>query len=111
MQRIKKGDKVVVITGKNKGGSGIVLKIMPARQQAIVEGLNKVTRHKKKDQTTKRAAKQSTGKVQQEAPIFLSKLALFDQKAKQQTIGKIKYFMDPKTNKKTRVFKKSNNTL
>lgn len=108
MQRIRKGDKVVVITGKNKGGSGIVLKVLTKQNKAIVEGINKVTVYKK-EQVNKRS--KQTNPTTKEAPLPLNKLALFDQKAKQQTIGKIKYQIDPKTKQKTRVFKKTNNAI
>jgi large subunit ribosomal protein L24 len=72
MQRIKKGDKVRVISGKNKGKEGIATKIFPKCNCAIVEGLNIVKVHQKPSQKNENKG----GIITKEAPINLSKLAL-----------------------------------
>ena len=51
--KIKKGDKVVVISGHEKGKEGIVTKTFPKEEKVIVEGLNKVTKHNKPNQQNK----------------------------------------------------------
>ncbi len=79
--KIRKGDRVVVLTGRSKGKRGDVLKVMPKEDRALVQGVNMVKRHTK---PTQRAA---GGIVEQEAPIHLSNLA----------------HIDPQTNRPTRV--------
>ena len=69
--RIKKGDKVVVISGHEKGKEGIVTKTMPKEEMVIVEGLNKVTKHNKPNQQN------TEGSITtKEAPIHVSNLSL-----------------------------------
>jgi large subunit ribosomal protein L24 len=70
--KIKKGDKVVVLTGKDKGRSGEVLQVMPADQRALVRGINVATKHQKQ------SASEQGGLVRNEAPIHLSNIALAD---------------------------------
>ena len=70
--RIKKGDKVVVITGRDKGRSGEVIKVMPKESRALVRGVNMVTRHQQQ------TAAQQGGLVRKEAPIHLSNIAIAD---------------------------------
>jgi large subunit ribosomal protein L24 len=70
--KIKKGDKVIVLTGKDKGRSGEVIKVMPSENRALVRGVNVVTRHQKQ------TAAQEGGLVRKEAPIHLSNVALSD---------------------------------
>jgi large subunit ribosomal protein L24 len=79
--KIKKGDKVVVIAGKDKGKTGEVLKAMPAERRLIVQGVNMVKRH------TRPAMGNPGGIVEKEASIHVSNLA----------------HIDPKDNKPTRV--------
>ncbi len=74
MQKIKKGDKVVVLSGKDKGTSGEVIRVMPKEGRAVVKGVNMVTRHQKQTQT------QEAGIVRKEASIHLSNLAIADPK-------------------------------
>ena len=73
MLRIKKDDLVMVMSGKDKGKSGKILKIFPPIEKAIVEGLNMV---KKARRRTKQD--QQGGLIDIEAPIHLSNLMLFD---------------------------------
>ena len=70
--KIKKGDKVVVTTGRDKGRSGEVLQVMPKEDRAVVRGLNLVKRHQKQTQT------QEAGIVSKEASIHLSNLLIAD---------------------------------
>ena len=74
MQKIRKGDKVVVLAGKDKGRSGEVLRVMPKDDKAVVRGVNLVRRHQKQTQS------QEGGIISKEAPIHLSNLALTDPK-------------------------------
>ncbi|HVC60360.1 MAG TPA: 50S ribosomal protein L24 [Acetobacteraceae bacterium] len=78
--RIRKGDVVVVITGVNKGNRGEVLRVFPAADRALVQGVNMVTRHKK-------AAKmgEQSGRIEQEASVHLSNLMLVDPKSEKPT--------------------------
>ncbi len=83
---IKKGDKVYVNTGKQKGSTGNVLKVFVKEQKAIVEGINMVSK------STKPSAKNPQGGiVMQEAPIHISNLNLIDPKSGKPTrIGRRK---------------------
>ena len=72
--KIKKGDTVVVLTGRDKGKSGEVIRIMPTDNKALVRGINMVRRHQKQPQP------QEAGIVSKEAPIHLSNVALADPK-------------------------------
>ena len=66
--KFKKGDKVVVSTGRDKGRSGSILKMLPNDEKAIVQGINMVKRHQKQTQTAE------GGIISKEAPIHLSNL-------------------------------------
>jgi large subunit ribosomal protein L24 len=79
--RMKKGDKVIVIAGKDKGKRGEVLKVMPAESRVIVQGVNMVKRH------TRPSMGNPGGIVDKEASIHVSNVA----------------HIDPKDNKPTRV--------
>jgi large subunit ribosomal protein L24 len=72
--KIKKGDKVVVISGRDKGRSGEVLRVLPREDRAIVRGVNVVKRHQRQ------TMKQEAGIVSKEATIHLSNLAFADPK-------------------------------
>ena len=73
---IKKGDTVVVLAGDDRGKQGRVLSVQVAKQRAIVEGINMVTKH------TKPPAKHPQGgRIQMEAPIHISNLSLVDPKS------------------------------
>ncbi len=72
--KIKKGDKVVVITGRDKGRSGEVVRVMPSEAKALVRGVNVVKRHQRQTQT------QEGGIISKELPLALSNLALADPK-------------------------------
>lgn len=70
---IKKGDKVVVLSGEDKGKEGTVQEMLPKAGKAIVEGINVVKKHKKPSATDPQGGIEET-----EAPIYLSKLMLVD---------------------------------
>ncbi len=72
--KIKKGDKVVILTGRDKGKTGEVLQVMPKETRALVRGVNLVKRH------TKQSATQEAGIFSKEAPLHLSNLAIADPK-------------------------------
>ncbi len=72
--KIRKGDHVVVLTGKDKGKHGDVLKIMPKDNRAIVQGVNMVRRHQRQTQS------QDGGIISKEASIHISNLAIEDPK-------------------------------
>ncbi len=79
--KIKKGDKVTVIAGRDKGRSGEVIRVLPKEGRAVVRGVNLVKRHQRQ------TAKQEGGIISKEGTIHLSNLA----------------FVDPKDGKPTRV--------
>ncbi len=72
--KIRKGDKVVVLTGRDKGKTGEVLQVMPKETRAIVRGVNVVMRHQRQTQS------QEGGIIRKEAGIHLSNIALVDPK-------------------------------
>jgi large subunit ribosomal protein L24 len=72
--KIKKGDKVVVLTGRDAGKSGEVVQVMPKETRAIVRGVNLVKKHQKQ------TASQEGGIISKEAPIHLSNIAVADPK-------------------------------
>ncbi len=72
--KIRKGDHVVVITGKDKGKKGEVIKVMPAENRVIVKGVSMVRRHQRQTTT------QDGGIITKEAPIHVSNLAVEDPK-------------------------------
>jgi large subunit ribosomal protein L24 len=74
MQKIRKGDSVVVLAGKDKGRRGEVIRVMLKENKAIVRGVNIVRRHQRQ------TASQEGGIIAKEAPIHLSNLAIADPK-------------------------------
>ena len=72
--KIKKGDKVVVLAGRDKGKTGEVLQVMPKEERALVRGVNIVRRHQRQ------TASQEGGIISKEAPLHLSNLAYADPK-------------------------------
>lgn len=79
--KIRKGDKVVVLTGRDKGRTGEVIEVRPAESRVLVRGVNLVKRHQKQ------TANQEGGIISKEGPIHLSNIA----------------FADPKDGKPTRI--------
>ena len=72
--KIKKGDKVVVLAGRDKGRTGEVLQVMPKEERALVRGVNIVKRHQRQ------TAQAEGGIISKEAPINLSNIAVADPK-------------------------------
>ena len=79
--KLKKGDKVVVIAGKDKGKKGEISAVMPSDNKAIVDGLNIAIRH------TKQSAQSQGGRVAKDMPIDISNLALVDGNGKATRVG------------------------
>ncbi len=100
--KIKKGDNVVVLTGRDKGKQGEVLKIITETNRALVAGVNQVKKH------TKPSAAGNGGIVTKESPIHLSNIALADPKdGKATRVG----FAVGKDGAKSRVAKRSGETI
>jgi large subunit ribosomal protein L24 len=97
MQKIRKGDKVVVLTGKDKGRSGEVLQVLPKEDRAVVRGVNMVKRHQRQTQS------QEAGIINKEASIHLSNIAIADPKDGKPT--RVGFQIDG--DKKVRVAKRS----
>ena len=72
--RIRKGDKVVVLSGRDKGRSGEVIEVHPRAERALVRGVNMVKRHQRQ------TAQQEGGIISKELPVHLSNLAIADPK-------------------------------
>ncbi|MGK6313016.1 50S ribosomal protein L24 [Neorhizobium sp. CSC1952] len=81
MQKIKKGDNVVVLTGKDKGRTGEVLQVLPKEDRAVVRGVNMVKRHQRQTQT------QEAGIINKEASIHLSNIAIVAKDGKPTRVG------------------------
>ncbi len=79
--KIKKGDRVIVLTGRDKGRTGEVLRVIPSEERVLVQGVNMVKRHQRPSQIS------PGGITEKEAPIHISNVA----------------HIDPKTDKPTRV--------
>lgn len=95
--RIKKDDTVMVITGKDKGKKGKVLKAMPKDNKVIVEGINMQTKHQKQTKNAKSEIKH------QEGPIDVSNVMYYDSKEK----APVKLGYQIKDGKKSRISKKT----
>ena len=100
--KIKKGDKVVVITGKDKGKTGEVTQVIPTENRVVVSGVNMMTKHSKPTQTSQ------GGLLRVEAPMNISNVALADPKSGKATKVGVKTLAD---GKKVRVAKKSGETI
>lgn len=80
--KIKKGDRVVVLTGKDKGKQGQVLQVMPKEERLVVQGLNLVQRHTRPSQMDPQG-----GIKTKEAPLHVSNVAIVDTKGKATRVG------------------------
>jgi large subunit ribosomal protein L24 len=83
--KVKKGDTVVVISGKDKGAKGKVIQAYPERNRVLVEGVNRIKKHTRITQTQRGA--QSGGIVTQEAAIHVSNVMVVDSDGKPTRIG------------------------
>jgi large subunit ribosomal protein L24 len=100
--KIKKGDHVIVIAGRDKGKHGEVVEMLPKEERAIVRGVNVVRRHQKQ------TAAQEGGIISKEAPIHISNLALEDPKDGKPTRIGFKFLDD---GKKVRFAKRSGEVI
>ena len=100
--KIKKGDKVVVITGKDKGKTGAVLRVIPSENRVVVEGINVAKHHRKASQTA------AGGIEKKELAIHVSNVALADPKTgKASRVG----YKVLKDGSKVRIARKSGETV
>ena len=103
MNKILKGDEVLVISGKDKGKKAKVLQVYPKLLKALVDGVNVMKRHTKPNQSTQ------GGILDRPTPILMSKLMLVDPKSGK--ASRVSFKIDKKTSKKTRVAVKSGQEL
>jgi large subunit ribosomal protein L24 len=99
--KVKKGDKVVVITGRDKGKSGEILKVLRAENRVVVQGINMAQRHQRQ------SMQQEGGIVNKELAIHVSNVALIDPKTQKPT--RVGYKMDGE--RKIRVARRSGEAL
>lgn len=83
--KVKKGDTVVVIAGKDKGAKGKIIESFPQRERVLVEGVNRIKKHTKVSRTERGA--QSGGIVTQEAPIHVSNVMVVDSDGQPTRVG------------------------
>ncbi|MEL7707627.1 50S ribosomal protein L24 [Citromicrobium bathyomarinum] len=102
MAKIKKGDNVVVLSGKDKGKTGTVAQVLPKDGKVVVEGVNMIARHRKPSQTNPQG-----GIDRYEAPMHIAKVALADPKDGKPTRVRI----EDRDGKKVRVAVKSGETI
>ncbi|RFD24316.1 50S ribosomal protein L24 [Mycobacterium uberis] len=100
--KVHKGDTVLVISGRDKGAKGKVLRAYPSRSRVLVEGVNRIKKHTAIS-TNQRGA-QSGGIVTQEAPIHVSNVLVVDSDGKPTRIG---YRVDEETGKRVRISKRN----
>jgi large subunit ribosomal protein L24 len=99
--RIRKGDRVVVLTGRDKGRTGEVIEVRPDENRALVRGVNMVKRHQRQ------TANQEGGIISKEGPIHLSNLAMADPKDGKPTRVGFKFVGEGRDRRKVRVAKRS----
>ena len=99
--KIKKGDKVIVLAGRDKGRTGEVIEVRPSDDRALVRGVNMVKRHQRQ------SAQQEGGIVSKESAIHLSNLALADPKDGKPTRVGFKFVGEGQDRKKVRIAKRS----
>ncbi len=98
--KLKTGDRVTVLAGRDKGKEGEILRVMPSEGRAIVAGVNMVVRHQRQTQTN------PGGRIPKEAPIAISNLAFLDSDGNASRVG---FRMED--GKKVRYAKKSGETI
>jgi large subunit ribosomal protein L24 len=99
--KIKKGDKVVILSGKDKGKTGEVTQVLPKEDRVVVAGVNVVKRHQRPSQTS------AGGIEEKNAPIHISNVAIADPKTGEPT--RVGFKMDG--DKKVRIAKKSGEVI
>jgi large subunit ribosomal protein L24 len=100
MQKIRKGDNVVILTGKDKGRTGQVIQVLPKEDRAVVRGINMVKRH------TRQSQSQEAGIINKEASLHLSNIAIVDKDGKPTRVG-----FQVVDGKKVRVAKRSGDVI
>jgi len=100
--KIRKGDKVIVLVGRDKGRTGEVIEVRPAESRALVRGVNMVRRHQRQ------SARQEGGIIAKEATVHLSNLALADPKDGKPTRVGFKILKD---GRKVRIAKRSGEAI
>ena len=100
--KLKKGDEVIILSGKDKGKNGKITKVKPSINKAIISGINKVKKHQKPDNN------QAGGIIEKEMPIHISNLAFYDASLKKGV--RVGFKFDQK-NKKIRINKNSGKTI
>ena len=101
--KVRKGDRVIVITGKDKGKTGTVVQVLPKESRVVVQGVNLVKRHTRPSQ-----ADPQGGIKEKEASIHISNVAHIDPKSDKPTrVG----FKEGKDGKRVRVARKSGETI
>ena len=99
--KIKKGDKVIVLTGRDKGRTGEVIEVRPDADRALVRGVNMVKRHQRQ------TAQQEGGIISKESTVHLSNLAVADPKDGKPTRIGFKFVGEGGDRKKVRIAKRS----
>ena len=99
--KIRKGDKVIVLSGRDKGRTGEVFEVRPADERALVRGVNMIKKHQRQ------TAQQEGGIISKESTIHLSNLALADPKDGKPTRVGFKFVGEGDARKKVRVAKRS----
>jgi large subunit ribosomal protein L24 len=99
--KIRKGDKVIVLSGRDKGRTGEVVEVRPAANRALVRGINMVKRHQRQ------TAQQEGGIISKEGAVHLSNLALADPKDGKATRVGFKFVGEGDARRKVRVAKRS----
>ena len=99
--KIRKGDKVVVLSGRDKGRTGEVLEVRPAQGRALVRGIHMVKRHQRQ------TAQQEGGIISKEGSVHLSNLAVADPKDGKPTRVGFKFVGEGDARRKVRVAKRS----
>ena len=100
--KIHKGDTVLVVSGKDKGAKGKVLKAYPSSNKVLVEGVNRIKKHT--PITTNQRGSRSGGIVTQEAPIHVSNVMIVDSDGKPARVG---YRIDAETGKRVRISRRN----
>jgi large subunit ribosomal protein L24 len=99
--KIRKGDKVVLLTGRDKGRTGEVIEVRPDDNRVLVRGINMVKRHQKQ------TAQQEGGIISKESPVHLSNVAIADPKDGKPTRVGFKFVGAGDDRKKVRIAKRS----
>ena len=99
--KIRKGDKVVVLAGRDKGRTGEVIAVYPDENRALVRGIHMVKRHQRQ------TAQQEGGIISKESTVHLSNLAVADPKDGKPTRVGFKFVGEGETRKKVRIAKRS----